>query len=120
MYCLDTYALFELFYGNPKFSQFFVERSIITDWTLVEFFKTMLKEYDKEKAEHWFRKFTPFCKAVDREILRKAVLFQRENKKANISLFDAVGYLYAKENNLFFVTGDKEFKGKEGILFIQK
>ena len=120
MYCLDTYALFELFYGNPKFSEFFVEKSIVTNWTLIEFFKTMVKEHEKEKGEYWFQKMLPLCKEVHIEILKKAVIFQSENKKTNMSLFDAVGYMYAQEHALLFVTGDKEFKGREGVLFIQK
>ena len=43
-----------------------------------------------------------------------------ENKKQNMSFFDCVGYVYARENNIKFVTGDKEFEKKEGVLFIKK
>jgi hypothetical protein len=50
----------------------------------------------------------------------KALKFREENKKENISVFDAFGYIYSRENNFKFVTGDKAFKSREGVEFISK
>jgi len=118
--CLDTYALWEIQLANPKYSPILNCPFIITDWTLVEFYKTMLKEYGKEIAVKWYEKFKPYFKRVDIDILIKAVDFHRENKREDISLFDSVGYIFSLEKNYIFVTGDKAFKNKEGVLFIQK
>ena len=46
--------------------------------------------------------------------------FRFSNKQKNISFFDGVGYCYAEENNLLFVTGDREFKSMKGVKFITK
>lgn len=119
MYCLDTYVLWEIQFGNEKYSKFLTENFVISDWTLVEFYKTLLKEYDKKTADYWFRKFKQYCKKVDIDILIRAVLFQYENKKRKMSLFDCVGYIFSLENDFKFVTGDKEFKHREGVLFIK-
>lgn len=120
MYCLDTYALWEIQYANPKFSLFSNEQFVITEWTFVEFYRSILKQYDKVTADYWLRKLQPFIKKVNLDILTKAVVFQEENKKTDISIYDAIGYIYAQENNILFVTGDKEFKGRNGVMFIQK
>ena len=37
-----------------------------------------------------------------------------------ISFFDAVGYVYSRENNYKFVTGDKEFEKLPNVQFMKK
>ena len=53
------------------------------------------------------------------KILINAMKFRRENKSQNFSFFDCVGYLYAKEVNVKFVTGDKEFRNLPHVEFIK-
>ncbi len=120
MYCLDMYALWEIQLGNPKFALFSTEQFVISEWTFVEFYRSILKQYDKVTADYWLRKLQPSIKKIELGILTKAVVFQEDNKKTNMSLFDAIGYIYSQENNITFVTGDKKFKGRKGVLFIQK
>lgn len=119
MYCLDTYALWEIQFGNEKFLKFLTERFVITDWTLAEFYKTMLKAYDKKTADYWLGRFKSYSAKVEIDALIRAVVFQHTNKKG-ISLFDAVGYIFSLENDMKFVTGDKEFKDREGVEFIKR
>ena len=87
---------------------------------MVEFYKTMLKQFGKETAILWYEKFKPYCEEVSMNSLIKAVDFQSENKKEDLSLFDCVGYTFSIENNFLFVTGDRAFKNKKGVLFIEK
>ena len=120
MYCLDTYALWELQFENPKYAFLLNQSFTITNWTLVELYKTMSRELGRETAIIWYNKFKPYIKEVDIDVLIKAVDFQSENKKENVSLFDGVGYIFSLENNFTFVTGDRAFKNKRGVLFIPK
>ena len=120
MHCLDSYALWEIQFQNKKFSKFTEIDFVITDWTLIEFYRGLLKAYDKHTADYWFNRLKPFSQPADLTVLVRAVVFQELNKKTHMSLFDAVGYIYSRENNHIFVTGDKEFKGREGVAFIQK
>lgn len=119
MYCLDTYALWEIQFENPRYVPFLSKPFVISEWTLVEFYKTMLKTYNKATADYWIRKFTSFVERVDLNILLKAVDFQEEHKKQNISLFDAVGYIFSLNKNFKFVTGDKAFKGMKGVIWVK-
>jgi len=120
MKCLDTYALVEINNGNPKFSGLLNNDLVITDITMAEFYALMYRAYDLKTADYWHKRLSFFCKAVSREILLKAVKFRVDNCKQNLSFFDCVGYLYALENNMKFVTGDKEFKSRKGVEFIKK
>jgi len=120
MFCLDTYALAEIGNGNPKFTEFLNKEFTITDLTLAEYYTILYREGKEDKAIYWHTRLSSFCKPVSREILIKALKYRIDNKKEDLSIFDCVGYIYALENNLRFVTGDKEFKNKEGVVFIQK
>ena len=120
MNCLDTYALIETSMGNPKFSRLMREEFVITDLTMAEFYIVLRKKHNDETAHYWHRKLAPFCKPVARQTLINALIFREENKKEDISVFDAAGYIFSKENKYDFVTGDKAFKSKLGIKFIQK
>ena len=118
--CLDTYALWEIQFENPKYAFLLNKPFVITNWTLTEFYKTMLKQFGKGIAMLWYDKFKIHGREVDNDLLIKAVDFQHENRKDDMSLFDCIGYVYALENNLTFVTGDRAFKNKKGVLFISK
>ena len=120
MYCLDTYVLWEINFGNDKFSKFLTEDFVITDWTATEFYRGLLKEYNKQTADYWLNRLKPNSRSVNINVLIRAVIFQHTNKKTNMSLFDAVGYIFSLENDLKFVTGDKEFEHREGVEFIKK
>ncbi len=117
--CLDTYALVEIHFGNPKFTVFFNEEVVITDITLTEFYGDLYRKYNFKTAEYWFRKLAPISQVVSKEILVKAIKYKVDHKKQNLSFFDCVGYIFARENKMKFVTGDKEFEDKEGVEFVK-
>ncbi len=118
--CLDTYALIEISNGNPKFSNYLNFDFVITDLNLVEFYSVILREYDEQTAEYWFKKLSQYTVSVDKSILKEAVKFRHEHKKLNISFFDAVGYIFSIEKGYLFVTGDKEFEHFKNVEFKKK
>jgi len=117
---LDTYALVEIAEGNSKFTHFLQEKFVINDITLTEFYYLLYRGYGLKTAEYWNKKLNPFAQPVSRLVLFQAVRFRVDNKKSNLSFFGCVGYIFARENNLLFVTGDKEFKDLNGVEFITK
>ena len=123
MKCLDTYPLVEIASGNKKFTVLLDENIIIPDITIAEFYYVILQKYDPSKAEFWYKELMPYCVSINRDILIKAVKFRfqnkNKNKKRNLSFFDCVGYIYALENKIKFVTGDKEFENLENVEFIK-
>ena len=118
MRCLDTYALVEINNGNPRFANLLNEEIVIPDVTMSEFYGYLYKRYDLKTADYWLRKLSFFCKPVSRDILIKAARFRIDNSKQDLSFFDCAGYIFALENKMNFVTGDRAFKGKEGVEFV--
>ena len=120
MYVLDTYALVEIKNGNPKFAHLLNSPFVIIDPTIAEFYIVIMKEDGEDEARYWYKKMSFYCRPIDKETLIKGLKFREANKKDNLSIFDAVGYIYARENDYLFVTGDKAFKNREGVEFIVK
>ncbi len=118
MKCLDTYALVEINNGNPKFANLLAEEAVITDVIMAEFYGYLYRKYDLKTADYWHRRLSFFCKPVSRDIMIKAVRFKADNSKEDLSFFDCVGYIFAIENSMKFVTGDKEFRNKPGVEFV--
>lgn len=117
--CLDTYALMGIALQNAHFLQYLEEDIIITDLTLAEFYGVLLKKHNEQTAEYWYRQMSSWSQPVPKEILIKAAKFKHEYRKTNISFFDAVGYVFSRQNNHAFVTGDKEFQNMPGVEFRQ-
>ena len=117
---MDTYALVEMAKGNPKFTRFNKETFAIADVILAEFYGVLLREYDEQTAEYWFRKMSPYARQVPKELLKEAVKFKFENTSQNFSFFNAVGYIYSLRNGHNFLTGDTEFEGMPNVEFVRK
>ena len=118
--CLDTYALIEIYKGNPKFSGHLKKKFIITDITLAEFYSVLLREENEETANYWAKKFEAYSIPISRDMILEAVRFRRKHNNTNISFFDAVGYIFSLRNGFYFVTGDKEFKKFKNVEFVKK
>jgi len=118
--CLDSYALVEIVNGNGKFMKYMEEAFVVTNFTLAEFYLVIYKRFNMETAEYWFKKLERYSVSLDRFVLKKAVVFKYENRGNNVSIYDAVRYIYSLENKCDFVTGDKEFKGLKGVEFVKK
>ncbi len=119
MNCMDTYALVEIAKGNPAYAGLFDEDFVITSETLAEFFWVTLRDFGIGAAEEWFLKLGAYSKQASKETLVDAMRYRYERRREDLSFFDCVGYLFAVENGFIFVTGDKEFKDKKGVLFIK-
>ena len=119
MKCLDTYTLIEIHDKNPNFIDCINQELVISEITMTEFYGILLRDYNEDTANYLLKKFHPFVVPVSFDILIKAVKYRHENKKQKLSFFDCVGYTYARENKIKFVTGDKEFENKPGVEFIK-
>ena len=115
---LDTYILWEISIGNPKFTGYLREEFVVNDLILAEFYHVLLREFGEAVAQNWVAKFQPYSNAVSFQTMLRAVYWRREYAKRDVSFFDAIGYTYAREHNMLFVTGDKEFKNIDGVEFV--
>lgn len=120
MKCLDTYALIEISKGNEKFSKYSEEDFVVPDIVIAEFYGVILREYNEKTADYWFKKFENNIKSTNIYTIIKAIKFKQEHNKENLSFFDCIGYIFAKENNIKFVTGDEKFENKQNVEYVKK
>lgn len=119
MYCLDTYALVNIYEGKKEYEKFLGVDFVITLWTLVEFYWVLIRDIDQDVADFWFDKLKPYTVYANEDILKESMKFRYKNKDKKLSYFDCIGYIYSIKNNLTFVTGDKEFETFSDVEFIR-
>ncbi len=116
---LDTYVLCEIFQGNEKYFSYIEDDFVVIDVILAEFYWVILREYNEATARYWLSKLRLNSLPCSLELMQKGMAYRKKIKR-NLSFFDAVGYTFAQENNMLFVTGDKEFQSLPGVEFVSK
>jgi hypothetical protein len=119
MLCLDSYALVEIHEKNKNYAFALSQDFVIPDSTLSEFYLILYRKLGKQTADYWLKKLSPYSVNVNLDIWIKSMSYRHEHIKENLSMFDCIGYVFAQENKLRFVTGDKQFKNKKGVLFVK-
>ncbi|MSS74902.1 type II toxin-antitoxin system VapC family toxin [Candidatus Pacearchaeota archaeon] len=119
-YFLDTYALIEIANANEKFRKYTAENAMTSSFNLYELYYNLLKEMGKEQAQEYYQQFKQVLLKYNDETIFQASVFKQQHQKRRISYTDALGYILAQQNNLLFVTGDKEFEHISGVEFLKK
>lgn len=115
----DTYTIVEIYEGNAAFAKYFSTPFFTTKLNLFELHQYFLRAGNETFADAEIEKYAPHLQDFGLEIIRKASRFRKHHSNKNLSMTDCIGYTYAKENGLVFVTGDGEFKDFENVEFVQ-
>lgn len=118
-YFFDTYALIEIVRNSPNYIKYLEEPITTTRFNLVEFLYIILAEQGKDAAKKAFEKFKNAAEDVPDDILLKAVEFRLKNRGKGLSYVDCIGYVFAVENNIKFLTGDDAFEKMENVEFVK-
>ena len=116
-YFLDTYALIEIIKGNPNYNEFLDGEFSTCILNLYELFYNLLRVENKEIAKKYYIQFYDYIIDIKDEYIFEASKFKLENKKFDVSYTDSLGYIIALKNNMKFLTGDQQFKGRENVEF---
>ncbi len=116
----DSYAIIEIISDNPKYLKYKEGNIILTLFNLAEVYWSVLGDFGKEKADEVYAVFRNNVVEVDDETLKEAIVFRKEHKKRDLSYTDCIGYIYAKRNNLKFLTGDSQFEKMPFVEFVKK
>ena len=116
----DTYAILEIIKGNSNYRNYLKNIGIATSrLNLMELYYRLYVLFGIETAELYFQKYNPFAVEVSDLMIKKAMIFRAENRKRDLSYVDCIGYIFAKENKIKFLTGDKQFKDMENVEFVK-
>jgi|SRR3989344_5029237 len=119
MYFFDTYAIIEIIKENKSYIRYNDETINTSILNLGELYYALLKDYNENTANEWRRILEKNLLIINSDLIVKAMIFKYKNKHKNFSFIDCVGYVMAKENNLIFLTGDKEFKDMLNVEFVK-
>ncbi|MBI3035423.1 PIN domain-containing protein [Candidatus Woesearchaeota archaeon] len=116
----DTYALLEVIRGNFNYKKYSKNIGIVTTkLNLMELYCRLYVLHGLETAEFYYQKYHPFVVEVADSLIKKAMIFRAENRKKDLSYVDCIGYVFAKENKIKFLTGDMQFENMENVEFVK-
>jgi len=116
----DSYAVIETIKGNSNYSPYIEDEIIITIFNLTEIYFSALKDLGETVAEKIYQQYSSSVTEVPDKVIKNAMKFKLKNKDKNLSYTDCIGYVYAIENDLIFLTGDKQFENLENVEFVRK
>lgn len=119
-YFFDSYAIIGIVKENPKYVPYSEEDVVLSLFNMAEVYWSVLNDFGEAKAEEIYTKFRNNVVEIDDETLKEAVKFRKEYKKQDLSYTDCIGYIYAKRNNLKFLTGDGKFESLPFVEFMKK
>ncbi len=119
---IDSWAWVEYFKGSKageKAKEYIEgkEKAIISTINIAEVYRWILRFYNEEIAEEKINVMKERCFVipVDEEIAITAAKIKHERK---FGLGDAIIYATARKENAILLTGDKDFKNMEDVIFI--
>ncbi len=116
----DTYALYAIAMGQQGYARYTKGFRILTTlMNVYELYYTLCKEGAKELAEAYFLRLQSCCIPIEPESVRDAANFRLTHISHKFSYIDCLGYTLAKEYNVKFLTGDKEFEKMQGVVFVK-
>jgi len=117
----DSYAVLAYLSDNPKYRSYFEENDgFLTKLNLIEIYYRTLEIHGLRAASHVvnvFAKYVVDFGIADIEGSMKLRLKLKRNGY-DVSYADALGYFIALKSKVKFLTGDKWFKGLEGVEFV--
>ena len=118
-YYFDSYAIIEIIKGNPNYELFKDETFVTSTINISEVYYYLINELGEQVAESVINKLNFEYLDVTYETALKTSIFRHKNKKKKLSYIDCLGYNLAINNNLIFLTGDKEFEHIEKVKFVK-
>ena len=119
MYFFDTYALVELTKNNASYDPFASFPLITTALNVGEYYEFLIRTFGPNPAKNHLHSLTFRIIDITPQLAEKAVLLRRIHRKKKFSWADSIGYCAAKEHELIFLTGDKEFKHLDNVRHIK-
>lgn len=119
-YFFDSYAIIELLRGNPQYLPYGEKAVTITFLNLMEVVHSVVMEFGEKKGKEIYEKFQGDVQGVDWPIILQMTQLKQKLHRRNVSYADCLGYAFAQQKGMLFLTGDKEFKGLPGVEFVEK
>jgi predicted nucleic acid-binding protein len=118
-YFFDTYALLESIRENKSYQCIGEVSMITTRLNLMELYYILMRNHNRQIAEHYFDMFRQFAVDFEDALIKEAMQFRLDNKSKDLSYIDCIGYVLAARRGVRFLTGDDAFKGLPNVEFVK-
>lgn len=120
-YFYDASAIYEYIRDTPGAAVYFEEpnEGVVSLLVVMEVYFIILRDFKEDVAEKALKMFFPLIALPSKAIIRNSMKFRLENQNRGLSYADALGYVYAKEHNIPFLTADRAFKGLNNVVFVR-
>jgi len=115
----DSYAFFEILKENKNYAKYENAEIVTTKLNLFELYLGILREKSESEAKEVLDLFYPFAIDFDENIIEDAAKLKNKLNKRDVSMTDCIGYVFAKQLGIKFLTGDKEFQNLDNVEFVK-
>ena len=117
----DSYALIEIYEKNLNYEKYAKANVVTSYFQVYEVYHSLIRNgYSKEEIKDFFEFLQNLCIELNFDWIPASVEFRKEHKKMELSYADCLGYVIARELNIKFLTGDKEFEDLPNVEFVKK
>jgi len=120
-YFFDTYALFEIFFGNESYLKYLDSEVVTTRLNLMEIYYHLLRDYGEQVAEKYYDETIGYSIEFTDKDIKDAMKFRlkMKKKKKALSYVDALGYTIATRMKIRFLTGDNAFEKVPNVEYVK-
>jgi len=120
-YFFDTYALFEIFFGNENYLKYLDSEVVTTRLNLMEIYYHLLRDYGEATAEKYYDETIGYSIEFTDKDIKEAMKFRlkMKKKKKALSYVDALGYIIANRMKIRFLTGDNAFEDIPNVEYVK-
>ena len=117
-YFFDTYALIGILTGNKAYEPYRGLPIFTEKYNIYELLFYLLRDYSERKAREVAALLNPNLLTPELEDLMHAASFKHRHSQRRFSYVDCLGYILSQKHGLTFLTGDRQFRGLEGVEFV--
>ena len=119
-YFFDSYAIIKTIEEDKNYILYREKKIITSSLNLMEVYYYLLRKFNKQTAEYWMKNLdVELVNVIRLDLAIEAAYFKFEHKNKKLSYVDCLGYILARRWKIKFLTGDKEFEGKENVEFVK-
>ncbi|MDO8508812.1 MAG: PIN domain-containing protein [Nanoarchaeota archaeon] len=115
----DTYAFVEIVKGNSNYLPYKDAEVVTTKMSLFELYHGFLKDKNEELGKKTIEIYYKFVKDFDEEVIKEAAKLKFKLNKRDLSMTNCIGYTFARQLGIKFLTGDKQFGDMDNVEFVK-
>ena len=118
-FLFDTYAFLEMLKGNERYEAYLDSGIVTTKLNLFELYLVVCRTEGEKQADIIFQKYYRFAGDFDAEVIKEAAKLKIFLNKRDVSMTDCIGYTFAKQLGIKFLTGDSAFEDLDDVEFVK-